>query len=109
MSDQPQGLAPYSWCIEFSVKSVATPPINILQKKNRIILERLRGEERISVLCRREGLIPNLYYKLSKGFLEAEKHRLIGDTKHQAINPEVVGLRLGEAREFMKYGLKQHC
>jgi transposase len=35
----------------------------------RIVLERLRGEESIASLCRREGIAANLYYRWSKGFL----------------------------------------
>lgn len=63
------------------------------EEKIRIVLEGLRGEESIASLCRREGINPNLYYKWSKEFLEAGKRRLIGDTKRQATNAEVVGLR----------------
>jgi len=63
------------------------------EEKIRIVLEGLRGEESIAALCRREGINPNLYYKWSKEFLEAGKRRLIGDTKRQATNSEVVGLR----------------
>jgi transposase len=33
----------------------------------------LRGEETISVLCRREGISESLYYSWSKEFLEAGK------------------------------------
>ena len=63
------------------------------EEKIRIVLEGLRGEESISVLCRREGINPNLYYKWSKEFLEAGKRRLTGDTKRQATSSEVTGLR----------------
>ena len=59
----------------------------------RIFLEGLRGEESIAELCRREGLAPNLHCRSSKEFLEAGKKGLLGDTKREAIAPEVKGLR----------------
>lgn len=63
------------------------------EEKIRIVLEGLRGEESIAVLCRREGIAPNLYYRWSKEFLEAGKRRLMGDTQRQATSGEVVSLR----------------
>lgn len=63
------------------------------EEKIRIVLEGLRGEESIAELCRREGINPNMYYKWSKEFLEAGKARLTGDTKREATNSEVAGLR----------------
>jgi hypothetical protein len=45
--------------------------------KIRIVLEGLRGEESIASLCRREGIVANLYYRWSKEFLEAGKKRLL--------------------------------
>ena len=63
------------------------------EEKIRIVLEGLRGEDSIAELCRKEGISPNLYYSWSKEFLEAGKRRLQGDTKRQATNPEVSGLR----------------
>jgi transposase len=68
------------------------------EEKIRIILEGLRGEESIAELCRREGLVPNLYYRWSKEFLEAGKKRLLGDTKREATAPEVKSLRDENAR-----------
>jgi transposase len=50
------------------------------EEKIRIVLEGLRGEESIVELCRREGIVQNLYYRWSKDFLEAGKKRLAGDT-----------------------------
>ena len=38
-----------------------------------IVLEGLRGEDSIAELCRREGIVQNLYYRWSKDFLEAGK------------------------------------
>jgi transposase-like protein len=50
------------------------------EEKVRIVLEGLRGEQSISELCRREGIASNLYYRWSKGFLEAGMKQLAGDT-----------------------------
>ena len=63
------------------------------EEKIRIVLAGLRGEESISVLCRREGIAESLYYSWSKEFLEAGKRRLSGDTVRQATSPEVKDLR----------------
>ncbi len=41
------------------------------EEKIRIVLDGLRGEESIAELCRREGIVQNLYYRWSKEFLEA--------------------------------------
>jgi len=35
-------------------------------------------------LCRREGIAPTVYYRWSKGFLEAGKNGLTRDTKRDA-------------------------
>lgn len=40
-------------------------------KKFRIVLEGLRGEDRIAELCRKEGIAQIRYYSWSKEFLEA--------------------------------------
>ena len=53
------------------------------EEKIRIVIERLRGEESIASLCRREGIAANLYYRWSKEFLEAGKKRLLGDTRNE--------------------------
>jgi transposase-like protein len=54
------------------------------EEKFRIVLDGLRGEHSIAELCRREGIIQNLYYRWSKDFLEAGKKRLAGDTARAA-------------------------
>jgi putative transposase len=54
------------------------------EDKIRIVLEGLRGEDSIAELCRREGIVQNLYYRWSKDFLEAGKKRLAGDTARAA-------------------------
>ena len=43
------------------------------EEKIRIVLSGLRGEDSIAELCRREGIVQNLYYRWSKEFLEAGK------------------------------------
>ena len=62
------------------------------EDKIRIVLEGLRGEESIAELCRREGIVQNLYYRWSKDFLEAGKKRLAGDTARAATSDEVKDL-----------------
>lgn len=63
------------------------------EEKIRIVLEGLKGEESIAEICRREGIAPSMYYKWSKGFLEAGKRQLNGDTKREATSDEVTQLR----------------
>jgi len=63
------------------------------EEKIRIVLSGLRGEDSIAELCRREGIVQNLYYRWSKEFLEAGKKRLAGDTVRAATSDEVRDLR----------------
>jgi len=63
------------------------------EEKIRIVLSGLRGEDSIAELCRREGIVQNLYYRWSKEFLEAGKRRLAGDTARAASSDEVKDLR----------------
>jgi transposase len=63
------------------------------EEKIRIVLEGLKGEESIVEICRREGIAPSMYYKWSKGFLEAGKRQLNGDTKREATSDDVAQLR----------------
>jgi len=63
------------------------------EEKIRIVLEGLKGEVSISELCRREGIVSNLYYRWSKDFLEAGKKRLSGDTVREATSSEVSEIR----------------
>ena len=63
------------------------------EEKIRIVLSGLRGEDGIAELCRREGIVQNLYYRWSKEFLEAGKKRLAGDTARAATSDEVKDLR----------------
>ena len=41
------------------------------------------------ILCRREGLNANVYYRWSKEFLEAGKKRLSGDTRREATSGDL--------------------
>jgi transposase len=68
------------------------------EEKIRIVLEGLRGEESIATLCRREGIVTNLYYRWSKEFLEAGKKQLQGDTRREATSDEVSTLRKENSR-----------
>ena len=63
------------------------------EEKIRIVLSGLRSEDSIAELCRREGIMQNLYYRWSKEFLEAGKKRLAGDTARAATSDEVKDLR----------------
>jgi transposase len=63
------------------------------EKKVRIVIAGLRGEDSMAELCRKEGINQNLYCRWSKDFLEAGKKRLAGDTTREATNDEVKGLR----------------
>jgi len=70
------------------------------EEKIRIVLEGIRGEVAVSELCRREGIHITIYYKWLKGFMEAEKGRMRGDTKRKATSEEVRQLR--EENERLK-------
>ena len=63
------------------------------EEKIRIIIEGLKGEDSISEICRKEGIVPALYYRWSKDFIEAGKKRLTGDTMREANTNEVTDLR----------------
>jgi transposase len=70
------------------------------EEKTRIVLEGLRGEESIAELCRREGIVQNLYYRWSKDFLEAGRKRLAGGTARSATSDEVKDLRREASAEL---------
>lgn len=63
------------------------------EEKVRIVLEGFRGEVRVSELCRREGIRPNVYYAWLKDFMEAGKTRLQADTARDATQAEVEALK----------------
>ena len=72
---------------------IYTTLTDVIEEKIRIVLSGLRGEDSIAELCRREGIVQNLYYRWSKEFLEAGKKRLAGDTARAATSDEVKELR----------------
>ncbi|WP_152460659.1 MULTISPECIES: IS3 family transposase [unclassified Ruegeria] len=76
------------------------------EEKIRIVLDGLKGEDRIAELCRREGIAQSLYYSWSKEFLEAGKKRLAGDTARAATSTEVKDLRR-EARDLKEVVAEQ--
>jgi len=63
------------------------------EEKVRVVLEGFRREVRVSDLCRREGITPNVYYAWLKDFMEAGKLRLQGDTLRDATLVEVTQLK----------------
>ena len=69
------------------------------EEKIRIVIEGLRGEESIASLCRREGIVANLYYRWSKEFLEAGKKVLL--VKH--------GLACGRVRGSSCSWITESC
>ena len=73
------------------------------EDKIRVVLDGLRGEDRIAELCRKEGIAQSLYYTWSKEFMEAGKRRLAGDTARAATTDEVKGLRLRRALQQRRY------
>jgi transposase len=90
-----QKSGPVRASVEQAVKDIrrATRRHFSAEDKIRIVLEGLRGEDSIAELCRREGIVQNLYYRWSKEFLEAGKKRLAGDTARAATSDEVRDLR----------------
>ena len=75
------------------------------EEKIRIVLEGLRGEVAVSDLCRRESIAPTIYYRWSKGFLDAGKNGLTRDTQRDATTEEV--RRLKEENESLKKALAE--
>ncbi len=63
------------------------------EEKVRVVLEGFRGDLRVSELCRREGIRPNVYYAWLKDFMEAGKARLQADTIRDATRAEVEGFK----------------
>jgi transposase len=59
------------------------------EEKIRIVMEGIKGDEAVSMFCRREGIHANLYYKWLKEFMEGGKSRLKGEEKRGATLQEV--------------------
>ena len=68
------------------------------EEKVRLVLEGFRRETKVSDLCRREGIDPNVYYAWLKEFMEAGKTRLAAETVRDATQAEVEGLKLQNER-----------
>jgi len=65
------------------------------EEKIRILLEGIRAELSVAELCRREGIHPTVCYHWLKGFMEAGKARMRGNSLRDATTAEV-GHRKGE-------------
>ena len=63
------------------------------EEKVRVVLEGFRREVKVSDLCRREGINPNVYYAWLKEFMEAGKSRLAAESVRDATQVEVEGLK----------------
>jgi len=90
-----QKTGPQTSTTEKTIKNIRRTTRNhhSAEDKIRIVLEGLRGEHSIAAICRREGIAESLYYSWSKGFLEAGKKRLAGNTARSATGDEVKALR----------------
>lgn len=76
------------------------------EEKIRIVLLGLRGEAKVSELCRQIGVAKSLYYKWVKDFMEAGKRRLEGDFLREANSTEVKQLK-AENEELKKIVAEQ--
>ena len=63
------------------------------EEKIRIVMMGLRGEGKVSEICRQFGIYESQYYKWSKDFMEAGKNRLSGNFAREANTNEVKQLR----------------
>ncbi len=72
-----------------------------------IVMEGMRGEEPVSVLCRRLGLQTTVYYRWLKDFMEAGKQRLRPQERAQIVKQAVAQPHL-TARE-LAYSLCDHA
>jgi len=59
----------------------------------------------VSELCRRERIVPTVYYRWSKDFLDAGKNGLTRDTQRDATTEEV--RRLKDENESLKKALAE--
>jgi transposase len=75
------------------------------EQKIRIVLEGLRGQEKITEVCRRNGIAPAQYHKWSKSFLDGGKNALTLDIRRDATGDEVRNLR--EEVEALQRALSQ--
>ncbi|MBP6965387.1 MAG: transposase [Armatimonadetes bacterium] len=71
----------------------ATRRVFTAEDKIRIVMEGIRGDDPVTVVCRREGIHANIYYKWLKDFMEAGKSRLKGEDLRGATKAEVDALK----------------
>lgn len=76
------------------------------EEKIRILLEGMKREVTTSELCRQEGIHPHVYYSWLKDFMEGGKARMRGDSKRQATETEVGGIK--RENERLKIVLADH-
>ena len=74
------------------------------EDKIRIVLDGLRGEDSIAELCRREGIVQNLYYRWSKEFLKAGKKFDLSNALHAPAVPYAYPDAV-DPRGFLTFGL----
>ena len=65
----------------------------------------VEGVVPVAELCRREGIAPSVYYKWSRGFLDAGKNGLTRDTKRDATSEEV--RKLKDENDALKIALAE--
>jgi len=63
------------------------------EQKILIVMEAIRGENRVTEICRKYGINQTQFYKWNNQFLEAGKKLLAGDTIREATINELVELR----------------
>jgi len=63
------------------------------EEKIAVVLAGFKQEDSIAQICRNHGITPATYYKWSKDFMEAGKHRLQGDTLREANTSDVKKLK----------------
>ena len=80
-------------CGEKAIRSISGASSLPSRRRKRRTYAITESEDSIAELCRREGIVQNLYYRWSKEFLEAGKKRLAGDTARAATSDEVRDLR----------------
>lgn len=75
-----------------------TKPVYTAEQKVNIVMEGIRQEQSVAVLCRKYGISSSTFYTWNKEFIEAGKRQLSGDTIRQATSEEVTELRQENTR-----------
>ncbi len=63
------------------------------QEKTRIVLEGLRRNTSVAVLCQREGIAPPVYHRWKRAFIDAGQKTLSLDTQDDASTEEIRQLK----------------